>query len=104
MTVKTRAVLFVAGIAVLLAALPASAAGAPAQAAVAPASLAAAPAAGCSGSVDLLAALAASSTPSLSPAAPSLATADGLGGLLAQPTTKFRGFCHCSCSFVRNCN
>jgi len=104
MTAKTRAILFAAALATLLAALPALAAGAPAQTAPLPAFLTATPAPGCAGSAvsaDLQAALAVPSTPSLAPAP---AATNGLEGLLSQSTTKFRGFCHCSCSFVRNCN
>jgi hypothetical protein len=103
MTAKTRAILFAAALATLLAALPALA-GAPAQIAPLPAFLTAPPAPGCAGSAvsaDLQAALAVPGTPSLAPAP---AATNGLEGLLSQPSTKFRGFCHCSCSFVRNCN
>jgi hypothetical protein len=101
MTAKTRAILFAAAIATLLAALPALAAGAPAQTAPLPAFLTAPPSPGCAGSADVQAALAVPSTPILAPAP---AAANGLEAVLSQPSTKFRGYCHCSCSFVKNCN
>ena len=89
MTDKTRAILFAAAIATLLAALPALAAGAPAQTMPLPAFLTAPPASGCAGSADLQASLAVPGTPSLAPAP---TATNGLEGLLSQSTTKFRGY------------
>lgn len=96
MTAKTRAMFFATAILALLAALPAFASGAPAQATP----VQAAPALGCAGSA-LPAFLA---VPSAETTAAAPAAASGLEGLLAQSTTKFHGYCRCSCSFVKDCN
>jgi len=92
MTHSPRAILF-AATALLVAAVPALAAASAAPTPTPPAFLLAAPAAGCAAAPAL-------ATPA---ALPAPAAASGLDAVLAGKT-QFRGYCKCSCSFVKNCN